>query len=340
MRGGRVRLIDVAKRAEVSRAAVARVLLGTGKDSIRVSEAKSALIRKHAKEMNFQVDKSAQMLAGKSSKIIGVLIDSYAPQVRFKTLSVVEEILAKRGYRLIIGQTHDNYENFKSYIADFASRRVDAIICFAHEYPEFDVSREFNSFDNVVFVGCPKQLKNTSFVEVDIKKGIQKLVIHLSAAGRKKIALFYPGTDALSVKQRMDGYKIELQAQGIPFDDELVYSCLNNPPLTKDYSEVIKYLVGERKVDAIIANNDIWAVNLIKYLKRNDIRVPQDVAVAGVDDLDVAKMIDPELTTINQKTKEQGKAIAEILLHMIDKKNRNTPQQIIIEPELIIRKST
>ena len=340
MSNTRVRLIDVAKRAEVSRAAVARVLLGTGKDSIRVSEAKSALIRKHAKEMNFQVDKSAQMLAGKSSKIIGVLIDSYAPQVKFKTLSVVEEILARKGYRLIIGQTHDNFENFKSYIADFASRRVDAIICFAHEYPDFDVSKEFHGFDNVVFVGRPKQLKNTSFVEVDIKKGMQKIVKHLCAAGRKKIALFYPGTDASSVKQRMDGYKIELQAQGIAFDDELVYSCLNNLPFKDNYLEAIKYLVGERKVDAIIANNDIWAVNLIKYLKKNDIYVPRDVAVVGVDDLDVAQMIDPELTTVNQKSTEQGDAISQIILEMIENKQINIPRQITIEPELIIREST
>jgi LacI family transcriptional regulator len=62
--------------------------------------------------------------------------------------------------------------------------------------------------------------------------------------------------------------------------------------------------------------------------------------VIGVDDLDVAQMIDPELTTINQKTKEQGEAIAEILLNMIETKHKNTPRQIIIEPELIIREST
>ena len=335
----RVRLIDVAERAKVSRAAVARVLLGTGAGRIRVGKEKAELIKKIAEEMNFQPDNSAQMLAGKNSKIIGVLIDSDSPQVRFKTLFVVEKILAKEGFRLMIGQTHNNYDNFKSYIADFASRRVDAIICFSHEYPNFDISKDFAGFKNVIFVGRPK-LGNTNFIEVDTKKGIGKLVEHLTDTGRKKIGLWNLTTGSITGLMREQGYQEGIKACGMPFDVELISYCFSNPPQEEDCQHVIDYLVKQKKVDAIIANNDVWAIKLIKSLKKNGYRVPEDIAVTGFDNIDMAELCEPELTSVDQNTNEQGEVIAKIILNMIKNKKEVIPQQIPIEPKLIVRKST
>ena len=314
-------------------------LLGTGAGRIRVGKEKAELIKQIAEEMNFQPDNSAQMLAGKNSKIVGVLIDSYAPQVRFKTLSVAEEILAKEGFRLMIGQTHNNYDNFKSYIADFASRRVDAIICFAHDYPNFDISKDFAGFKNVIFVGRPK-LENTNFVEVDIKKGIEKLIEHLSATGRKKIGLWSLTTGSINGLMREQGYQEGIKACGMPFDVELISYCFSNPPQEEDCKHVIDYLIRQKKVDAIIANNDVWAIKLMKGLKKNGYRIPEDIAVAGFDNIDMAELCEPELTSVDQNSNSQGKIIAEIILNMIKNKKEVISQQILIEPELVVREST
>lgn len=333
----RVRLIDVAERAKVSRAAVARVLIGTGAGRIRVSDEKAALIKRLAQEMGFQPDNPAQMLAGKKSKIIGILIDSYAPQVRFKILSVAEEILARKGFRIMIGQTHDNYDNFKSYITDFASRRVDGIICFAHEYPDFDISGDFDSFRNVVFVGKPR-LEQTNFVEYDIKAGVEKLVDHLVASGRRKIGYFMLNSGSLANKQRMAGYLQALAKHDIAFEEKLIF---NGPhfPDKDDYMAAVDYLVKQQQVDAVIANNDIWAANFIKYSKKCGIKVPRDVAVTGFDNIDIAEISDPELTTIDPECALQGRALAEMMIDMILKKTSDTPRQVVIEPRLIVRES-
>jgi DNA-binding LacI/PurR family transcriptional regulator len=335
----RVRLVDIAERAKVSRAAVARVLLGTGAGRIRVGEEKARLITRLAAEMNFQPDNSAQMLAGKSSKIIGVLIDSYAPQIRFKVLSAAEEILAQEGFRLIIGQTHNNYENFKSYISDFASRRVDAIICFAHEYPNFDILKDFDSFKNVVFVGRPK-LENANFVEVDTQKGMQKLVEHLYKTGKKRIGLWTQSSGSTACYLREKGYQNGLKDQKLEFDVNLISYCFDYHPSEEDCLYVINYLVKQQKVDAIIANNDVWAVKLMKYLKKCGFKIPHDVAVSGYDNIDIAGLFDPELTTVDQNGEVQGKIIAEMILKMIKNKKEVTSEQMLIEPELIVREST
>lgn len=328
---------DLAERANVSRIAISKVLLNTGGNNVRVGKDKREKILAIASKMNYRPNIAAQMLTGKSSKIIGVLIDSYAPQVRFKTLSVAEEILAQKGFRLIIGQTHNNYENFKSYITDFASRRVDAIMCFAHEYPNFNISKDFDSFENIVFVGQP-QLENTNFVEVDIQKGIEKLVEHLCKNGRKKIGLWGITSGSTQSHLRERGYQEGLKAQKLKFDVELISYCFNNPPTKNDCLDVIDYLVKEKKADTIIANNDIWAIKLIKYLKKCGFKVPQDIAVAGFDNIDIAEMYDPELTTIDPQCERQGQIIAEMILKMINNKKEEISQQII-DPILIVRES-
>ncbi len=335
--GTRVRLIDVAERAKVSRGAVARVLLGTGAGRVRVSEEKAALIKRLAEEMGFAPDNSAQMLKGKKSKIIGVLIDSYAPQSQFHILGAIEEVLRQKGYRILVGQTHDNYENLKLYISDFTSRRVDGIICLAHGYREFDTINDFKNFQHVVFVGEPRG-ENVSYVAIDTKSGVRKIVRHLLGTGRKRIGHFLLNSGSIAHMRRLDGYREELESNSIVFDEKLIFNA-SRPIDESDYMEVIDKLVVQQKVDAIIANNDMWGVMLIKYLQMRGIDVPGQVAVAGWDNQDIVNVSTPKLTSVDIDSNAQGKAIADMLIDKIEK-NEHTHKQIIIEPELIIRKST
>lgn len=337
MTTARVRLKDIAEIAKVSRAAVSRVLLGTGAGRIRVGKEKAELIMKIAKEMNFSPDTSAQMLKGKSSKIIGVLIDSYTPQIRFNVLSVVEKILAKKGFRMIIGQTHDNYQNFKTYIEDFASRRTDGIICFAHEYPGFNISKDLDNFKNVVYVGKPEH-ENANYVAIDIENGMVKLLNHLKNSGKKRIGLLYSNYECYSNYQRMEGFKRGLLENDLEFDENLIFRCPSCPE-AKHYQEAIEILVNKQKVDTIVAGNDHLAVKLIKQLKKLNYDIPKDIAVTGFDNLDIAEIIEPELTTIDQQRQIQGNQIANMILDMIKKTKEDTSQQIYIEPKLIVRDS-
>lgn len=332
----RVRLIDVANKAKVSRAAAGLVLLGSGAGRIRVGAEKAALIKRAAKELRFRPDTSAQMLRGKKSKLIGVLIDSYASSSRFQVISVAEEILAKKGYRIMVGQTHDNYKNLKSYVADFSSRRVDGIICVAHGYKEFDTSKDFKDFENVIFVGEPRE-RGLNFVDHDLKVGMEKIVRYLIKTGRKRIGHFLM-SKSLAVAQRLEGHKEELARHNIEFDEKLIVH--SNIPEKDDYLAAIKYLVRDQKVDAIIANDDIWGANLIKYMRELKIDVPERVAVVGCDNLDIAKISYPELTSIDVASADQGKIVAQMMLDMIAEKKQKLPRQIKVEPKLIIREST
>lgn len=339
MQEARVRLIDVARRAKVSRGAVARVLLGTGAGRVRVSTEKAAFIKRLADEMGFFPDNSAQMLKGKKSKIIGVLIDSYPPQAYFEVLASAEAVLCKNGYRIMVGQTHDNYENLKLYISDFVSRRVDGIICFAHGYPDFDTVKDLKNFDHVVFVGEPRT-PDVNYVATDIKLGVRKIVKHLLATGRKRIGHFLLNSGSTAHIHRLEGYRDELENNNIVYDKKMIFQYSTKKLDEKDYMEAINHLVLRQGVDAIIANNDMWGVMLIKYLQKSGIKVPEEVAVVGFDNLDIVNVSSPELTSIDIKSGEQGKAAARMILDMIEGKSSDECKQIKIDPEIVVRKST
>jgi DNA-binding LacI/PurR family transcriptional regulator len=326
----KVRMIDIANRARVSAATVSQVL-NPRKGSVRVAEATALRIRQIAEELNYRPDVSAQMLAGKRSKIIGVIIDSYAPSVHQRTLAACEDLLAEHGYRIMIGQAHNNCEILTNYIKDFIAYNVDAIICFAHEYPEQggDVSKSFGNFKNVVFVGRPKT-DDAVFIDLDIKTGIEQLVELLHRKGRKRIAMVNRQFGYNTDFQRQEGYRAGLLKCGLQYDESLVLDM-------EVTSECVDYLLGQQ-VDAVLASNDRNAVLLIKEFAARGVKVPEDISVCGFDDDEIASLFVPELTTVNQDSKAQAQAVVKLTLDMLS--GHECSITAVVKPKLIERKST
>lgn len=146
-------MIDIAERVGVSKGAVASVLSNVGKNVIRVSEAKRAEILRVAREMNYVPNITARALAGKSGMKIGVLIDSHAPRCTYRILWSIEETAVKAGYRLMIGQAHDDPQSLFDCYDNFMRHGIDGVICLAHEYSghEEEVRSYFQDKKNLVF---------------------------------------------------------------------------------------------------------------------------------------------------------------------------------------------
>ena len=330
MQQPKIRMIDIANQAKVSAATVSQVL-NPRKGSVRVAEATAKRIRRIAEKLNYRPDVSAQMLAGKQSKIIGVIIDSYAPSVHQRTLAVCEDLLAEHGYRLMIGQTHNNCEILTNYIKDFIAYNVDAIICFAHEYPAqgFDISKSFGNYKKVIFVGHPKA-KDAFFVDLDVKTGIEQLVELLHRKGRNKIAMILQQFGYCSDFQRVAGYRDGLQKCGLQYDKSLMLDMEIN-------SKCVDYLLNH-KVDAVLTSNDKNAILLIKELIARGINIPEDISVCGFDNDEISSLFIPELSTVDQDSQTQAKAIVKLTMDMLSRRDCN--KSIVIKPQIIERKST
>jgi DNA-binding LacI/PurR family transcriptional regulator len=337
-------LSDIALRTGVSKATVSKVLLGSGKNT-RVSADTASKIQKMALELNYQPNFMARRLAGKPSQMIGVIIDSFAPQSDFAKLSEMEQMAAQRGYRFMIGQSHDRLEGIEAYAGDFVARGTDGIICISHQYPDFSnqVSSLFSRLKNVVFIHRPGFCdEKTCFVDADVKDGMRTAFFYLFNKSKKRIAL---NVVDFSQKERIDGYNRAREEAKV--GDSIVFDLpeLDLVHFCSEHNEQIIHAAMEKQIrevqiDAVLAASDTIACMMIRAIKSIGKKVPEDIAVIAYENLPLSYLHDPRLTTLDPCNKEQAQHAITLLMDMIEGKEV-LPQnrQVIFKPKLIIRES-
>lgn len=319
------RMIDIAEQVGVSKGAVASVLSNVGKNVIRVSEAKRAEILRVAREMNYVPNITARALAGKSGMKIGVLIDSHAPRCTYRILWSIEETAVKAGYRLMIGQAHDDPQSLFDCYDNFMRHGIDGVICLAHEYSghEEEVRACFQDKKNLVFHD-PTEWE-APCVKIDRETGMMQAMRHLQETGRQRIGLWLPrNSNCYSYRQRIAGYRKsnlgeEFLCHGLP-----LRCCIDE--------------IRDKKLDAVIASNDSEAAQLARELMRRGIRVPEDVALIGHDNDDFSEFYYPSLSTIDQNDEAAGRKFFELLMEQL--KGNASPGNYTFHTKLIIRESS
>ncbi|AQQ71037.1 Glucose-resistance amylase regulator [Limihaloglobus sulfuriphilus] len=342
--GKRVRQIDVANALGVHQTLVSAVLSGNFNNStVRVSRDKVDEILNAAKKMGYKPNRAAYELRGGKSSVIGILMP--APSLSFISerqmrLIVLEQIANQRGYRMMIGHIQ-NPDIAENYVDDFISRSVEGVLCLQHELQgdKNSIVKSLSRIENVVYLGLPAGVEDAHCVTMDHCDGIIQAVHYLASKGRKRIALALAGKKFRPMIERMEGYKLGLANERMAFDPELIWVGPEKVVPQPEYMRSIyKKLVSEKKADAVIASNDDWAIMLMKHLHSRSIRVPEDVAVIGYDNLRVSAMTTPSLTTIDGREEAVGSKMINMLLDLIDK--GSVDQKVVtVKPKLIPRES-
>jgi DNA-binding LacI/PurR family transcriptional regulator len=336
-------LAHVAREADVSRTTAAKVLLGTGGDHVRVGEATRKRVEQAAALLDYRPNRAAQHLAGARTQTLGVLMDTVNAPVMNDRLAAIEREARRRGYRLLIGQVGGDIEVLRDYLLDFDGRGVEALFCL------FDVTRGralrlkplLGGRRDVVLHGKPLD-RLGHCVRVDTAQAIDGLVAHLLGAGRRRIGLQLENMNDALMGVRRKAFQAALQSRGEAFDPDCVWTARSESviPSPQMLTDAIDTLVDRHKVDAIVASNDVWAVRLIQALKARGNRVPDDVAVTGYDNLDLATIIDPPLTTIDQQHDLYAKAAVDLLIAIASGAPFPQAQRTAtIDPKLIQRTS-
>lgn len=338
----RVTLKDIAIEAGVSTVTVSHVLLKSRSQTVRVSESTAAIVRKIAKKMDYKPNNIARQLAGRKSKMIGVIIDADSPDLYRKMLSVMEAYASEKGYRFIIGQAHDDSDRLAGYIDDFESRAVQGLIVFSHSYNKGSgcLADKLSYFKNVVFINEPGYVyKNSHYVQIDYLQSTKKTLSYLKSNGRKTNALFLYSSGHPSEVKREQSYYEVCEELGLFGSSELVYKMSHEDVSGEKLKDIVKHCAMVQKVDSIIASNDKMAAMVIKALQNLGIKVPADVGVIGYDNLDWGDLLEPDLTTIDPKPDELAKAAMDIMFELLSTTENSKQYKVLIEPELILRSS-
>jgi len=328
-----VRLKDIAARANVSINTVSRALKGKSD----ISKETSKRIRKIAKELGYVPHAAAASLRSKTTKTIGVIVTYLDNPFYARILKGVNDALAEYGYTAMTWENIENIEKEKLILTLLASYRVAGVLIVPASNLENDFNYDKLKTQHLTIVRKGTLNTQSYFVLNSLKSG-QIVANHFVQTGRRKPAFLGLDLPISCSKDRLSGYRERLEQEGLIVKETNIRKCL--PSSREAYSTIIQWMRDKPDIDSIFVNNDQLAFGVLRAFYDIGIKVPADIAVVGHDDVESTQYFVPSLTTIRVPKYKLGFESAERLITMIQHKNTDLQNQIVYEPELIVRESS
>ncbi|TPH15083.1 LacI family DNA-binding transcriptional regulator [Litorilituus lipolyticus] len=329
---------DIAYRAGVSQSTVSRAL----RNSPLVNEATRTKIQAIAKELNYKVDKNASNLRTQQSDTIALLLfedptndDSAINPFFLSMLGSITRACSNKGYDLLVSfqQASDDWH------ADFEdSNKADGLILLGYgDFVDFEEKLVQLTEQGTHFVRWGAEVEDLSLVSIgcDNFQGGKEVTEHVINQGRKNIAfLGSASSHAPEFFDRYKGHCEALKSHNLTVNPELQFNALYTEEA--GYKAACRLIESNESFDAICAASDLIAIGAMRALKEHGKSIPEEVTVAGFDDIAIASFTFPPLTTVKQDTKIAGEMLVESLLKLIAGEDVSTS---LIKPELVVRKS-
>ncbi|HEY8564585.1 MAG TPA: LacI family DNA-binding transcriptional regulator [Beijerinckiaceae bacterium] len=329
------RIADVARLAGVSTATVSRAL----STPERVSAPVRVRVLEAVEQVGYLPNPAARSLRSQKSRMVLVVLPDLANAFFSRILQGLEDVLFEAGYGMIIGNLDGSPEKEARFAAFLATGHVDgAILLNGRLIGQTRDGQGEAAPTAVPLVALCEAIPGAAIpqVEVDNRVAARRATLHLAGQGRRRIAYVAGPAGNVLERERFAGYREGLCEAGLAFDADLV--------LAGDYSleagvRAAEILIrGPLTVDAVFCSSDAMAVGLMGALADAGIEVPRAVAVAGFDDIELASMVRPALTTIHQPRREIGRMGARVLLDLIA--GRDVAHHTVLETHLVVRSST
>ena len=335
---GKATSFDIAHLAGVSQSTVSRALRG----SPLVNKETRDRIQAIARELNYKVDKNASNLRSQHSGTVALLLfedptpdDSLINPFFLSMLGSITRTCAQKGFDLLISfqqlsnDWHADYED---------SKKADGIILLGYgDYVDYRAKLEKLEAQGTHFVRWGAVLADQPGVSIgcDNVLGGEDVTRHLLSLGRKRIAFI--GNASNHSPEFFDRYRGHIQALqnvGLPADATLQVDAISTEQA--GYDAVGELMARNSHFDALFCASDLIALGAIRALNDHGLRVPDDIAVVGFDDIQMACFANPPLTTVRQNTKRAGEMLVDTLIHRI---HDEPASSATIAPELVIRRS-
>jgi LacI family transcriptional regulator len=331
---------DIAEALNLSISAVSKAL----KSSYEISEKTQAKVKKYAEEHNYRPNPIAQNLRKGKSKSIAVIVPNIDNNFFSQVINGIESVAFGKEYNVIVTQTHESYQREIINTNHHFSRSVDGLLVSISAE-----TRKTDHFEEVQKLGLPivffdrvPEKPETHKIISNNFQGAYDATIHLINNGYRRIAQI-TSSDFLSIsKERLAGYEKALQENGIPVTQSLIKYCAHGGMLRNEIFNSIKELLSlKEKPDAILAASDRLSTNTLAILSEKQIKIPEQIALAGFTNSINAQIFMPPLTAVIQPAFDIGKKATELLVELIESKKPVTAfEKVILDTQLEIRLSS
>ena len=332
-----VSIRDVAAHAGVSVATVSNVLnrpdivAGPTRDRVHAS----------IRELGFVRNESARQLRAGRSRTIGLVVLDVANPFFTDLARGVEDEASKAGLAVILCNSDDQERKEKRYLELLEEHRVQGVLITPVVGAGVRLARLQRRGTPVVLVDSRSPSRGQCSVAVDDVLGGDLALSHLLSAGHQRVAFVAGPRTIRQVADRHEGALRALARTGRPPGDlrMIDVGALNVASGQKAGAEIAALRAADRPT-AVFCTNDLIALGLLQEMTRHRIRVPEDISIVGYDDIDFAAAAAVPLTSVRQPRQQLGRTAARMLLEEAAAHDSHRHQQVIFQPELIVRQST
>jgi LacI family transcriptional regulator len=288
-----------------------------------------------ATRLGYSPHGAARSLITRTTHALGVLLPDLYGEFFSEIIRGIDHMAQAHGYHILVSSSHESKDEIDAALRSMRGR-VDGMIIMS---PDLEAQRTLHALQGsfpVVLLNGGAESKAFNTITIENHEGARQMVLHLVAHGHHLIAMIGGPQRNYDAAERLRGYQSALTESGIAPDASLF--------VQGDFSELsghraVKELLAlAPRPTAIFAANDSMAIGALSALRENDLRVPDDMAVAGFDDIPLARYMNPPLSTVHVDISQLGERAAGLLLASLQESN-HSHQQLELSTTLVIRAS-
>jgi LacI family transcriptional regulator len=327
----------IAEELGVSVVTVSKVL----RNHSDIGEETRARVLRRVKELNYHPNLAARSLVTGRSFLIGLVVPDLLHSFFAEVAKSLSQALMKKGYYLIIVSSEEDPRLEEQEIDHLLGRRLDALI-IASASANGGTLRHIES-QGIPYILIDRECSGlqTNFIGIDDEKAGVLATTHLIEIGCKRIAHIRGPENSPGIG-RLRGYQKTLDAHGITGLPEHIVSeqTVDVNARSRGRDAMAQLLRTKQRPDGVFCYNDPLAIGAIDYILDAGLRVPEDIAVIGCGNLYFNSSLSVPLSSIDQRTSQIGQRAARLAFSLIEAKTAPRPRSIILEPELVTRRST
>jgi LacI family transcriptional regulator len=324
----------VAAAAGVSKTTVSHVLSGRRP----VARDTRARVERVIEELGFRPSAVARSLSIARSHTVGLLVPDVTNPFYPALARGLQEAVREAGYLALLADAGGSADRERAFVEEAVSRRVDGLVLATVQLAPADLEPAHAAGLDVVAIGPQLAGAGADVVSADDVRIAADAVAHLVARGHRRIATVAGPADAEPGRGRLQGFRDAVRRHGLAPDDAPV----RHGAFTREGGReaTAELLALPAPPTAVFCANDLMAIGALDALRAAGLRVPADVAVIGVDDIDAAALVHPALSTVRVPAQEIGHAAGQLLLTRLGGAVPPARQTVLVAHELIARDST
>lgn len=328
----RVTISDVARKAGVSLMTVSRVVNDKGE----ISPATRRRVLDVIEQLGYRPSGIARGLATQRTGTLGLIVPDIANPFFSDVARGAEDKACAAGYSLVVCNTDESPQREMTALESLEEKRVDGLVLCSSRLADQDLRAALDLHPAAVLVNCRLEGYQVGAILLDDEGGARAATRHLLLAGHQAVGFLAGPLTSYSSRERSKGYRAALELAGMPYNPAWVRPC--SYQVKGGQITAHELLADHPEVTALFCYNDLVAVGTLQACAELGRRVPEDLAVVGFDDIPMAALVTPALTTCHVPRYELGEQAMQLLLDQIDGPSEES-EEIVLQTELVIRAS-